>query len=55
MPILTESDGSLNIAKLRQFIEETGVRWTDERLKNLIKEIEEIQQVMYQIWLINSF
>ena len=47
VPMCTESDGSVSIPKLRQFIEGTGVRWTDARLKNLVKEIDAIQNVRY--------
>ena len=58
IPICTESDGSVSIQKLRKLIEDTGVRWTDERLKKMVKAIEEIQNVRHalvnlivEIWL----
>ena len=47
IPMCTESDGSVSIPKLQQFIEGTGVRWTDARLKKMVTEIDEIQIVRY--------
>jgi len=41
--LCTGSDGVAKTSILRQIIEDTGVRWSDLRLKPLVKAIEEIQ------------